>query len=102
MRHKYLFIKGLIICNFLLFSITNTQAQTNATSIKTGATFNWVANQTSTTDSSSLESIIINGEEYDLFAVPSGYQLTELGPDGQNQNSIRALPRRSIADAVGG
>ncbi|QXP66782.1 T9SS type A sorting domain-containing protein [Polaribacter sp. AHE13PA] len=92
MKNKYLFVKGLIICNFLFFFITNIQAQTtptNASSIKTGATFKWASDQTSTTDPINLESISIDGAEYNLFAVPSGYQLTKLGTAGQNQNSIR-------------
>ncbi|QVY63993.1 T9SS type A sorting domain-containing protein [Polaribacter sp. Q13] len=99
MRNKYLFIKGLITCSFLLFFITNTQAQTNATSIKTGASFKWTVDQPTRKHPAIIESIIINGEEYDLFVAPSGYQLTELGPDGHSKNAINLNGAKQIKNS---
>ncbi|MCL7765393.1 hypothetical protein MPF19_18385, partial [Polaribacter sp. Z014] len=89
MRHKYLFVKGLIICNFLLFFITNTQAQTDAASIQDDVTFQWIGNQTTRTDAANIKSFTVDGKVFDLFAVPSGYQLTQVGPQGHIRNAIK-------------
>ncbi|MDN3620479.1 Ig-like domain-containing protein, partial [Polaribacter undariae] len=105
MKNKYLFVKGLIICNFLFFFITNTQAQTtptNAISIKEGVSFQWASDQTKRTDAANIKSFTVDGTVFDLFAVPSGYQLTQLGPDGQGQNAIKENGKTPISGSGSG
>ncbi len=68
--------------------ITTTFAQTQAPSVRTGATFQWDATQPTTNDPAVLNSITIDGEVFQSFAVPSSYALTRLGPDGHDKNTI--------------
>ncbi|MCA0133431.1 Ig-like domain-containing protein, partial [Winogradskyella alexanderae] len=67
-------------------------------SIRTGVTFQWSdiqdtngngdINDTENNRAATIQSITVNGGVYNTFAVPSGYQLTRLGPGGHNPNAI--------------
>lgn len=74
----------------LFFSFTITaSSQTQANSIRTGVTFQWLDVQLNSNQPATLESITIGTEVYDTMAVPSSYELTRLGPDGHARNQIR-------------
>ncbi len=77
-------VSVLIIALFCFTQTVNSQAN----SIRTGVTFNWADNQTTLSDPANLQSININGADYTTFVVPSSYEMTRLGPGGQNQNNI--------------
>lgn len=70
----------------LLFSISLTWGQ--ATSIRSGVTFNWANAQSALSDPANLQSITINGNDYTTFVVPSSYEMTRLGPGGDVENNI--------------
>ncbi|WP_397363926.1 LamG-like jellyroll fold domain-containing protein [Olleya sp. R77988] len=76
----------LIIVLSLTFTVN---AQTNAPSIQNGVSFQWSDNQTDKQDSATIETITVDGTLYYNFGVPSGYELTQLGPGGHDKNSIR-------------
>ena len=80
--------KRLLI--FVLFlMIASLNAQTNAPSIQSGVTFQWSDNQTHQNQSATIESITVNGNVYFNFGVPTGYEMTQLGPGGHSKNKIR-------------
>ena len=81
MKHFYLFI-------FLLLTL-NLFSQSNAPSIQSGVSFQWVGSQADEEDEIILQSITINEKIYDRFEIPTGYELTQVGPSGHNQNKIR-------------
>ncbi|MFK5958589.1 MAG: Ig-like domain-containing protein, partial [Lutibacter sp.] len=81
-RFNVLFI---VLFSFLLNTIS---AQTNAPSIQSGVTFQWIDTQTVASDPATIQSVTLNGDVYDLFVVPSSYELTQLGPDGDGANQI--------------
>ncbi|WP_147678822.1 Ig-like domain-containing protein [Algibacter pacificus] len=82
-------LEVLLVLFILSFNL-GARAQSNATSIKTGASFKWVETTQPTDESpATIESISIDGKVYSSFVVPSGYELTELGPDGHDLNHIR-------------
>jgi len=87
MKSKILLINGLVVFFFFL-SITS-YAQSNAQSIRTGASFEWSDTQSNTNQPATIESISVDGKTYNLFVVPTGYQLTQLGPDGHTRNHIK-------------
>ncbi len=64
-------------------------AQTNAPSVKTGVTFQWSDAQANPSNSATLQSVSINGSTYDQFIVPTGYEMTQLGPNGHSNNRIQ-------------
>lgn len=66
-----------------------TYAQTNAPSIQSGVTFQWSDNQTNKNHSATIESVTVNGNVYFNFGIPSGYEMTQLGPGGHWINKIR-------------
>ncbi|RLJ60969.1 hypothetical protein CLV86_2820, partial [Lacinutrix venerupis] len=80
--HAYLFLAFLFI-SFSSFS------QTQANSIQTGVTFQWAeASQPLNNSSATIESITIDGDVYNTFVVPSGYEMTIVGPQGHSRNRI--------------
>lgn len=78
--------KTYIFAIFLL--VVSTKSLSQASSIRTGVTFNWADTQTSLDDPATLQSITISGTDYTTFVVPSSYEMTRLGPGGHNQNNI--------------
>ena len=93
-------IRALVILG-LLYLPSNLEAQvgTQSPSIRTGVTFQWSdiqdVNNNGDIDANennrpaTIQSITVNGDVYNTFAVPSGYELTRLGPGGNNINAIR-------------
>ena len=80
--------KRLLI--FSLFSmIASLNAQTNAPSIQSGVTFQWSDNQTHQNQPATIASVTVNGNVYFDFGVPTGYEMTQLGPSGHGFNNIR-------------
>ncbi len=78
-----------IIFPFLLIGVIFTSvAQTNAPSIQSGVTFQWSDTQTHQDHPATIESITVNGNVYLNFGVPTGYEMTQLGPNGHNINNI--------------
>ncbi|MEO9503775.1 MAG: Ig-like domain-containing protein [Nonlabens ulvanivorans] len=74
----------------LFFSFTiSALSQSQANSIRTDVTFQWLDVQANNNQPATLESITIGTEVYDIMAVPSAYELTRLGPDGHGRNEIR-------------
>ncbi|QCE43223.1 Ig-like domain-containing protein [Psychroserpens sp. NJDZ02] len=65
-----------------------TFAQTQSPSIQTGVTFQWSAAQPNNGSSAIIESITIDGLLYNTFVVPTSYEMTTLGPDGNGPNKI--------------
>ena len=59
-----------------------------APSIQSGVTFQWEDTQSSLSDPATIQSVTINGTEYNTFVVPTSYELTTLGPDGHFRNGI--------------
>ncbi|WP_067149106.1 HYR-like domain-containing protein [Pseudotamlana agarivorans] len=57
---------------------------TQSPSIRTGVNFGW-----STTHNTTIEKVTVNSTEYNTFVVPSSYELTTLGPNGNGANNIR-------------
>lgn len=77
----------IFICVVVLAGFT-TKSQGQASSIRTGVTFNWADTQSSLDDPATLQSININGSDYTTFVVPTSYEMTRLGPGGHNENNI--------------
>ena len=77
---------------FLIFAVAffsfvqHTHSQ--ATSIRTGATFNWSDTQSTLNDPANLHSITINGFDYTTVVVPFAYEMLRLGAGGDSQNNI--------------
>ena len=84
MKSRLLFVLVLLIG--LVFPIV---AQTNAPSIQSGVTFQWSDTQTSPTHPATIQSITVDGVLYLNFGLPTAYELTQLGPDGNGANKIR-------------
>ncbi|WP_339752109.1 LamG-like jellyroll fold domain-containing protein [uncultured Winogradskyella sp.] len=82
MSKKLLFVLALIL------SLT-IKAQTNASSIQTGVTFQWSTSQTNQNQPANIKSVTVNNNVYFNFGVPTGYELTQLGPTGHGINRIR-------------
>ncbi|MFC6268935.1 Ig-like domain-containing protein [Frigoriflavimonas asaccharolytica] len=78
----------------LLFALFFTSAQQNSPSIQSGVTFQWedsqIVNGTPNNNlPATIKSFTVNGKVYSLFTVPTGYQLTNLGPNGHDANAIK-------------
>lgn len=74
---------------YILFSIPfYLICQVNAPYINNGVTFQWDGAQPNNNSPARIQSITINGQVFDLFAVPSAYELTQLGPGGHGANRI--------------
>lgn len=77
------------ICVFaIVFFVFTTKSISQASSIRTGVSFNWADTQSSLNDPATLQSININGTDYTTFVVPTSYEMTRLGPGGDSQNNI--------------
>lgn len=86
MKFNYSIKILLVLCVQLMFSsIVFGQQQP---SIDAGVTFFWQAAQANNNSPSRIDSININGTSYNLFVVPTAYQMTQLGPGGNGSNSI--------------
>ncbi|MFS4484254.1 LamG-like jellyroll fold domain-containing protein [Hyunsoonleella sp. 2307UL5-6] len=83
MRLKLLVTFFITCCYFFLGN-----AQTNAPSIQTGVTFQWSDTQTAANQSATIQSVTVNGIVYLNFGLPTGYEMTQLGPNGHNSNNI--------------
>ncbi|WGD36001.1 LamG-like jellyroll fold domain-containing protein [Olleya sp. YS] len=101
------YITSSVVSNFLLIIVlsftTMVNAQTNAPSIQAGVSFQWSDNQTDKDDPATIQTITVNGTLYYNFGVPSGYELTQLGPGGHDKNKIRLdgnLVENSSANAT--
>ena len=75
--------RNLFVFAFLLASFTSSFGQT---SIRTGATFNYES--PGGWAPANLTSVVVDGEVFDTFAVPSSYSLDQLGPGGHDLNDI--------------
>ncbi|WP_339614123.1 Ig-like domain-containing protein, partial [uncultured Winogradskyella sp.] len=97
MRNKYNCIsvvsikKVIVIALFVVLpNLLIAQEDSQAPSIQTGVTFQWSDNQNlSLNDPATIQSVNINGLEYNTFVVPTSYRMTNLGPDGNVPNRIR-------------
>jgi hypothetical protein len=81
--------------SFLMFSIfvlmllsPKSIGQTQAPSVQTGVTFQWLDTQVIDSDPATISSITIDGAIYGSFTASSSYVMTRLGPDGHNNNNI--------------
>ena len=96
MRNKYNCIsvvnisKALIIALFIILpNLLIAQVNSQAPSIQSGVTFQWSDNQNASLNNpATIESVTINGLEYNTFVVPTSYRMTTLGPDGHSPNRI--------------
>ncbi|WP_206542776.1 beta strand repeat-containing protein, partial [Lacinutrix mariniflava] len=80
--HKYL------ILIFILSSIFSF-SQTQSPSIQTGVTFQWSDNQNAGINNpATINSVTVNGDIYNTFVIPTSYEMTILGPDGNSPNMI--------------
>lgn len=85
-------LRFLLLLLFLTTIVGSSEALAQqATAISSGVTFNWDATtpQTNQTDPTVIESITINGLDYDQLVVPDGYVMTQLGQQGNSNNRIR-------------
>ncbi|WP_346882473.1 HYR domain-containing protein [uncultured Algibacter sp.] len=74
----------LIASITLSFNVFSQQSP----SIQTGVTFQWADTQTVNSDPATISSVTVDGTVYNTFVVPSGYEMTQLGPDGHGPNRI--------------
>lgn len=83
-------MKIKLLLSLLLVWVCSTfgYAQTNAPSIQTGVTFQWSDVQTFANHSATIQSVTVNGIVYLNFGLPTGYELTQLGPNGHSANRI--------------
>ncbi|RMA56692.1 Ig-like domain-containing protein [Ulvibacter antarcticus] len=81
-RGSYLIV-SLLVCLLIQNKIV-----AQATSVRTGVTFQWEDTQANPNNPATISSVTINGEIYSAFAAPSTYAMTRLGPDGHNPNKI--------------
>ncbi|PQV51751.1 concanavalin A-like lectin/glucanase superfamily protein [Jejuia pallidilutea] len=83
MKFKLLLTLLLTYCYYL-----KGTSQTNAPSIQSGVTFQWSDTQTAANHSATIQSITVNGIVYLNFGLPTGYEITQLGPNGHSANRI--------------
>ncbi|NRD21444.1 hypothetical protein HNV08_15420, partial [Winogradskyella eckloniae] len=81
-------ISGALVVALLLVLSCVLNAQ-QAPSIRTGVTFQWADVQPDGTHPATIESVTINGQVYNTFAVPSDYEMTRVGPNGHGSNHIK-------------
>ena len=88
MRNKYNCISDLSIAKTILIvmlaMLPNMLLAQQPPSIQTGVTFQWENTQANNSSPATIQSVTINGEIYNTFVVPTSYEMTRLGPDGQN------------------
>ncbi|QNJ98269.1 Ig-like domain-containing protein [Constantimarinum furrinae] len=72
---------------YLLFTTVGF-AQTQATSVTTGVTFQWTDTQLNPNFPATIKSITIDGLVYESFAAPTSYEMTRVGPNGHAANRI--------------
>ncbi len=64
-------------------------SQTQSQSINQNVTFQWSDTQNGNNNNpATIRSITVSGTQYNTFVVPSSYELSRLGPDGNNPNGI--------------
>jgi hypothetical protein len=71
-----------------LWNTTLSIAQTQATSVTSGVTFQWSDAQLNPNLPATIQSITIDGLIYEAFAAPTSYEMTRVGPNGHSANSI--------------
>ncbi|KJD31317.1 hypothetical protein PK35_15920, partial [Tamlana nanhaiensis] len=64
-------------------------SQSNAPSIQSGVDFRWSDTQNDRRDPATIQSIVVNNLVYDIYNIPSSYELTQLGVDGHAVNFIK-------------
>ena len=100
------FLRAFLSVFILLFSLvafSQTEIGEQAESVRTGVTFQWFDDQDINNNgdiddnennrSATIESITVDSNVFNTFVVPSGYQLTRLGGNGNldarnNRNGI--------------
>ncbi|SFZ91470.1 gliding motility-associated C-terminal domain-containing protein [Flaviramulus basaltis] len=82
--------KTIIIVVFATFSnLITAQLGVQAPSIRTGVEFQWADTQANNSNPATIQSITIDDKLYNTFVVPSSYEMTRLGPDGNGANQIK-------------
>ncbi len=82
-------ILSVLLLLMLLFASSIVSAQTNAPSIKKKVSFQWEElAQSGPNQPASIKSITLDEKVYNLFAMPSSYELTQQGTSASN-NKIR-------------
>ncbi|WP_299117172.1 Ig-like domain-containing protein, partial [uncultured Winogradskyella sp.] len=93
MRNKYNCISGVSITKTILLVflviLPNVLLAQQSPSIQTGVTFQWSDTQANNSQSATIQSVTIDGTVYNTFVVPTSYEMTRLGPDGNTRNNIR-------------
>lgn len=95
MKNKYNCISVVSITKVLfvalLFILPNLLSAQQSPSIQTGVTFQWLDEQTNGNLNlpATIQSLTIDGVVYNTFVVPTSYEMTRLGPDGNGPNRIR-------------
>ena len=96
MKFNYSLRILLAFCVQLMFVATISAQQ--QPSINAGVTFFWSAAQANNSSPSVIDSIEVGSVMYNLFVVPTSYELTVLGSAGHNANHIRQNgPQLAIA-----
>ncbi|MGV6829896.1 MAG: Ig-like domain-containing protein, partial [Flavobacteriales bacterium] len=78
-----------LLFSSIFFFSSSVFSQTQAPSITSGVTFQWSDNQNGgISNPATIQSITINGELFESFAVPDSYEMTRVGWDGPEHNHI--------------
>ncbi|MEL6989334.1 MAG: hypothetical protein AAGK97_16095, partial [Bacteroidota bacterium] len=95
MRNK---LRFSILLFTLFVGVYSVLGQTQSPSIQSGVTFQWEDIQDTNgngnidtaenNNPATIQSITVNGTEYNTFVVPSAYDLSRLGPSGHTPNGI--------------
>ena len=92
MKNNYSYISALNITKAIFLALViilpGLLLAQQSPSIQTGVTFQWSDTQTNTNDPATIASVTIDGSVYNTFVVPTGYEMTRLGPDGHSPNRI--------------
>ncbi|WP_299361883.1 Ig-like domain-containing protein, partial [Winogradskyella sp.] len=92
MRNKYHCISDVSMAKtilvVLLVALPSIILAQQSPSIQTGVTFQWEDTQASNNDPATIRSVTIDGTVYNTFVVPTSYEMTRLGPDGNGVNRI--------------
>ncbi|WP_197429304.1 DUF7507 domain-containing protein [Winogradskyella endarachnes] len=93
MRKKYNCVSVINITRAVILAffvvLSNLLVAQQSPSIQTGVTFQWLeATQPDGTYPATIKSITIDGELYNTFVVPTDYEMTRVGPNGDSYNHI--------------
>jgi len=73
----------------LLVILPNLLSAQQSPSIQSGVTFQWSDTQANLNEAATVESVTIGSVIYNTFVVPTSYEMTRLGPNGDEPNRIR-------------